>query len=121
MRQEIICTIVVLFTGCAHPDKVVTSESPSDGLFYTIEEYHAAGPVSDTDRVYARFQRHGKSSKMLVLDGGDLTITSIRWTTPTDVTLCVDGGVTNTFRNQVTLFAGDESLTVNNHIDEHCI
>jgi hypothetical protein len=111
---------MILLAGCSHPDKVVTSKSPTEGLFYTIEEYHAGGPVSDTDRVYAHLERNGKSSKMLVLEGGDVTVTSVRWDAPSDVTLCMDGGITNTFRNQVTLFAGDASVTVNNHIDEHC-
>jgi hypothetical protein len=111
---------LILLAGCSHPDKVVMFKSPTEGLFYTVEEYHAGGPVSDTDRVYAHFERHGKASKMLVLEGGNLTVTTLRWTSPEDVTLCVEGGITDTFRNQVTLFAGDASLTVNNHLDERC-
>ena len=111
---------LVLLAGCSRPDKVVMSKSPTEGLFYTVEEYYAGGPVSDTDRVIAHFERNGKSSKMLVLEGGDLTVKDLRWNSPKDVTLCIHDGFTETFRNQVTLFAGGVSVTVRNHLDEHC-
>jgi hypothetical protein len=120
MRRHLIILGLVLLAGCSHPDKVVMFKSPTEGLFYTVEEYHAGGPVSDTDRVYAHFESHGKASKMLVLEGGNLTITALRWTSPEEVTLCIDGGIADTFRNQVTLFAGESSVTVKNHLDERC-
>ncbi len=120
MKTGILFLVIVSLSGCARPDKVSTFKSPVDGLFYTVEEYHAASPVSDTDRVYANLDRNGKSSRALVLEGGDMTVTTVHWDTTSDVTLCIDGGITNTFRNQVTLFVGDKSVTVHNRLEEHC-
>jgi hypothetical protein len=110
----------VLITGCSRPDKLLTFPSSDDGLFYTVEEYHAGGPVSDTDRVVAHLRRNGKSASIVVLEGGNLTIKNIEWNNQNDVTICIDGGITNTFRSQVTLLAGDSSATVHNHLDERC-
>jgi hypothetical protein len=120
MTRLIAATGLAVLAGCSRPDKVQTFPSPLEGLFYTVEEYHAGGPVSDTDRVVAHLERGGKSGNSLVLDGGDMTVRAVRWNSQNDVTICIDGGITNTFRNQVTLFAGESSVTVRNRLDEHC-
>lgn len=120
MIQLTAVILAVLLAGCSRPDKVLNFPSPAEGLAYTVEEYHAGGPVSDTDRVVAHLERSGKSGSILVLDGGDLTVKAVRWNSPGDVTICIEGGITNTFRNQVTLFAGESSVTVRNHLDENC-
>jgi hypothetical protein len=90
------------------------------GLFYTVEEHRASVPVSDTDRVMAHFERNGRSGEIVVLEGGDMTVTDIRWNGPGEVTLCIRGGITTMFRNQVTVFAGETSVAVRNHLDENC-
>lgn len=120
MTRYAIAIWIVLLAGCSRPDKVLTFPSPAKGLFYTVEEYYARGPVSDTDRVVAHLERNGKSDSMLVLDGGDVTVKAIHWDGQSDVTICIEGGITNTFRNQVTLFAGESSATVHNHLEERC-
>jgi hypothetical protein len=114
---------VTCFTGCAKPDHVTTTNSPIKGVFYTVEVFKAGGPTSDTTRVYAHLERNGKTKKMLVLDGGNLTVAKITWNNPHDVTLCLAGGITDTFRNEVTLIVGDgpdDSETIYNHLQEHC-
>jgi hypothetical protein len=115
--------MVNLASGCATPDHITTTKSPIEGLFYTVEVFKADGPTSDWTRVYAHLDRNGKAKKMLVLDGGNLIVAKIIWNSPHDVTLCLAGGVTDTFRNEVTLIVGDgpdDSETIYNHLQEHC-
>ncbi len=117
------CLIASLTSGCSKPDHVTTIKSPTEGVFYTVETFKAGGPTSDTTRVIAHLERNGKAKKMLVLDGENLTVAKVIWNNPHDVTLCLDGGITNTFRNEVTLIVGDTpngSETIYNHLGEHC-
>lgn len=117
------CLIVSLTSGCSKPDHVTTIKSPTEGVFYTVETFKAGGPTSDTTRVIAHLERNGKAKKILVLDGENLTVAKVIWNSPHDVTLCLQGGITNTFRNEVTLIVGDTpngSETIYNHLGEHC-
>jgi uncharacterized protein YceK len=118
-----VCLVVTLMSGCSKPDSITTIKSPTEGLFYTVEIFKAGGPTSDTTRVYAHLERNGKAKKMIVLDGENVTVSKIRWNNPHDTTLCLDGGITDTFRNEVTLIVGDtpdDSETIHNHLREHC-
>jgi hypothetical protein len=57
------------------------------------------------------------------MSGENLQNASITWTSPTDVEICADQGLTDTFRNYVTLITGDtpsNSITIHNHLKEHC-
>jgi hypothetical protein len=112
--------MVGLLAGCAKPDHITTVKSPLDGLFYTTEDYYNHGPVSDTNRVYANLERDGKADRVLLLEGENLTVAKITWNSPHDATICLDGGITSTFRNEVTLTIGSTSETVHNHLQEHC-
>ena len=122
-KISILLLVFLPLLACGKSDFVQIVKSPVDGLFYTIELSKAAGPVSDTTRVFAHFERGGKSRKILVLDGSDIAISRIVWDGSHDVTLCLAAGITSTFRNQETLIVGDtpeDSITVNNTLDEHC-
>jgi hypothetical protein len=113
----------ILFIGCTKPDSVTIIKSPTSGVFYTVEVSKASGPTSDTTRVYAHLDRAGKVRKILVLEGSDLTVTQIVWNNPHDATLCLAGGITDIFRNEVTLIVGDsteDSERLYNHLGEHC-
>ena len=124
MRKISIWLLLLLSVlGCGKSDSVQIVKSPIKGLFYTVELSKAAGPVSNTTRVFAHLERGGKSKKILVLDGSDMTISKITWNNPHDVTLCLAAGITSTFRNQETLIVGDtpaDSITIHNNLDEHC-
>jgi hypothetical protein len=126
MRKLSFCAISLLLTvfigGCAKPDRITTINSPFDGVFYTIEAFKGHGAAdSDFTRVYAHLQRDGKTDKQLVLDGTYLELYKVVWNGPSDVTLCMkSGGVTNSFRNEVTLLAGENSETIRNHLRESC-
>lgn len=115
---------LTLAVGCARPDKVAISRSPTEGVFLTVETFEGHGPVSsEVTRVYAHFERHGKAKKILVLEGDNLTVSKILWVAPNADTLCLDGGITDIFRNQVTLILGDsreDAETIYSHLDEHC-
>jgi hypothetical protein len=116
-----LCLAVGMVSGCAKPDQVMTIKSPRDGIFYTVETFNGSGPADpDFTRVYAHLQRDGKTDKKLVLDGGYLDIVPITWVSSHDVILCLNSGVTNSFRNEVTLTAGSASETIHNHLQEHC-
>jgi len=113
--------VVGLLTGCAKPDHVTKMKSPIEGVFYTVETYYGrGGPSSDTNRVYAHLERNGKAKKMLVLEGENLTIAKITWDSPHEASLCLDGGITATFRSEVTLISGNTSETIHNRLQQHC-
>ncbi len=125
MKRYCLLTVLLgsFISGCAKPDRVITIKSPTVGVFYTVETFKAGGPASDTTRVYAHFERNGEAKRLLVLEGGNLTVKKIIWNDPHDVTVCLDGGITETFRNHVTLIVGDapdDSETINNSLQEHC-
>jgi hypothetical protein len=117
-----VSLLVVMVSGCSKPDNVTTINSPTQGVFYTVETSKASGPTSDTTRVYAHLERNGKERKLLVLDGEDLTV-EVLWKDSHNATFCLDGGITDTFRNEVTLIVGDtpdDSERIYNHLSEHC-
>jgi len=95
-------------------------QSPTKGLYYTIETYHNHTPVDDDTQVFAHLERNGKADKMLVLQGEDMTVASIWWDGPYEATICIAGGFTSTFRNAVTLFAGSTSVNIDIHLKEGC-
>ena len=129
MRKLKLATMLLLLSivvpGCSRPAKVNTFKSPTPDVFFTVETYDGGpGPLgSDVTKVYAHFERHRKSTRMLVLEGDSLTVSKIIWNTPNADTICLDGGTTDMFHNQVTLILGDsqeDSETIRNHLDEHC-
>jgi hypothetical protein len=107
--------------GCSRPDKITTVASPRPALFYTVETTSGDGPMSSgSTEVYANFRDGSKTRRMLVLRGLYLQISSIKWNSPDDVTMCLAGGITSVFRNQITLNGENTYVTVHNHIDERC-
>lgn len=111
-------------SGCARPYRVETFKSPTEGVFFTVETYGGGpGPLgSDITKVYAHLERHGKSTRIPVLEG-DITVEKIIWNAPNDTTICLGYGTTDIFHNQVTLILGDspeDSDTVHSRLDEHC-
>jgi hypothetical protein len=71
-------------------------------------------------RVYAHLEHNGKSKKVLVLSSTNITVSKIVWTAPHEDTICLGGGITDTFRNEVTLTVGGASESIRSHLDEHC-
>jgi len=62
-----------------------------------------------------------RADKKLVLDGEYLENTQVTWLNPSEVTLCMPNGLTDSFRNYVTLTVGDgASETIRTHLQEHC-
>jgi hypothetical protein len=74
-------------------------------------------------KVYAHFEHHGRSTRILVLEGDSIRVSKITWNGSREDTICMDGGTTDIFHNRVTLILGDsegDSETISNHLDEHC-
>lgn len=110
--------------GCAGPYRVKTFQSPTAGVFVTVETHNGGpGPLgSDITKVYAHFERHGKSTRIMLLEG-DISVSKVIWNSPHDDTICLNGGFTDIFHNQVTLILGntlEDSVTIHTHLDEHC-
>jgi hypothetical protein len=122
MNRLVLCfaTVFCLIVGCGRPDRVTTVPSPVEGVFYTVETTFGHGPSSDTNRIHAHLRRNGQAKRLLVLEGENLTVTKVNWDGPHDVTVCLDGVITNTFRNVVTLIVGNASETIRNHLHEDC-
>jgi len=115
----------LLTSGCSKPYKIETFQSPTKGLYFTVETYNGGpGPLgSDITKVYANFELFDRSKRIAVLEGDSLTVSKIIWNTPHDDMICLNGGITDIFHNQVTLILGDmpeDSETVYSHLDEHC-
>jgi hypothetical protein len=124
-RSAVLALLSIPQLGCfGRPDKVITIKSPSNSVFYTKETSSGVGPVSaDYTRVYAHISNNGVTARQLVISGEYIERSSITWTSPNDVEICVDQGITDTFRNEVTLITGDtpsSSITIHNHLNEHC-
>jgi hypothetical protein len=122
---SLLLLLILGISGCARPYKIETFKSPTAGVFYTVEIYNGGpGPLgSDVTKVYAHFERNGKSTRISVLEGDSLTVSKIIWNTSQDDTICLDGGITERFSNQVTLILGDtqeDAVTIRNHLDERC-
>jgi hypothetical protein len=103
----------MIFTvGCTKPSKIVRIDSPTPGLFYTVETYDGRGPLaSDFTRVYANLERGGRKETELVLDGEYLQVEDAVWTSPTDVVLRISGN-TNSYHNFVVLVSAKPSITI---------
>ena len=117
------CLTAGLVSGCAKPDSVTVIKAPVEGMFYTVEVSKATGPAADTTRVYAHLERNGKARKILVMDGENITVGKFTWNNPHQATICLDGGITDVFRNQVTLIIGDsvaDSETIHHQLREDC-
>ncbi len=124
-RSVVLTLILIPLLSCYRkPDSVITIKSPSDAVFYTEETSYGIGPATGDDtRIYAHFSNNGRNAKQLVMSGENLENSSISWTSPNDVEICADHGLTDTFRNYVTLIRGDkpsDSITIHNHLKEDC-
>jgi hypothetical protein len=111
-----------LISGCDKPAHVTTIKSPLDGVFYTLETYDIPYAPPYTT-VYAHLERHGKATRIIVLDGDNLSVSNIIWDTPHSATLCLDRGTTTTFHNAVKLTlskAPGDAEILYTHLNEHC-
>jgi hypothetical protein len=116
-----LLALVASLSGCSKPDHIDEVNSPTPGVFFTVETYYGRGPiVPDFTRIYAHLQVNGKSDRKLVLDGDYLQNTKIIWRSPHDVTLCISDGYTDSFRNYVTLQVGKVLDTIHSSLREHC-
>jgi hypothetical protein len=120
---SMLAMVILFLSGCSGPDHVTTVNSPTPGVFFTVETSYRHGPISsDYTRIYAHLMRNGDKDRKLVLSGEYLEGTRIIWVDPGDVVLCMPEGdtFTDSFHNVVTLIAGNVSETIRNHLREDC-
>ena len=127
MKTPAIITVLLCLamSGCEKPYKVETLHTPVKGVYFTVATYSGGSGLlgTDTTKVYAHFVRDGGSARSLVLEGDSLTVSRIIWRPPNIATICLDGGLTAIFHNQVTLdLSGGrrQYLTIRNRLREHC-
>jgi hypothetical protein len=123
--RALVLIQVAILSGCGKPDTVQRFDSPTTGLFFTVETRYGHGAISpDFTRVYAHLEADGKTDRELVLDGEYLEETKVIWLSPTEVTLCVETtykeGYTDHFRSYVTLSAGGVAKTIHSHYQGRC-
>jgi hypothetical protein len=107
--------------GCAKPDKVENFFFPNHDMAYTVKYHDAAGPAdSDFARVYVHPVGDEGDDSQLVIDGDYLTFSKVRWKGPREAVFCLSSGMTNTYRNQVTLRFKKGPQTVKTHLLEGC-
>lgn len=104
-----LTVVALLLFGCnKKPDKIVNVKSPKSEIYFTIETYYGRGAVSsDFTVVNAHLERNKQSDVRDVLDGDTLEIEKIVWLNPNEATICLQGGFTNTFRNQTDFHIDD--------------
>jgi len=114
-------TFLVILVSCSssNPDQVVILKSPIEGVFYTVETHHGQGVLDDDyTRVYLHLERSGKSVKELILSGEYVNVSKIEWANSTQNTIFFDSGITDTFRNEVTLSIGGVSQAFHAYLQE---
>ncbi|HEX3675697.1 MAG TPA: hypothetical protein VHU87_15605 [Rhizomicrobium sp.] len=115
------CSALSLAPGCAKPDSVRVVKSPDPSVILTIETYKGLGPVSaDEVGIYAHFTQGGATSQEQILGGENLTISKLSWQKPNELTICLSGGITDMFRNEVALILGRSDRTVHSVLREDC-
>ncbi len=113
--------LLLLVAACAKPDAAIRVNSPTPGVFITVETYHGHGAIDDDYTwIYAHLEAHGKSDRRLVLAGEYLESTAVMWASDSEVTFCIPDGYTDRYSNYVTLEAGEAWLTIHSHLREDC-
>ena len=125
-KGQLRFTIYLFFlskkVSCAKPDTVEVITSPSSHLYVTEEVWRGHGAVdNDYTRVLVHLKSGNKADKMLVLSGEYIHITRAIWQNPSDVSICAgEYGITDSYRNEVTLSAGQDMVNLRLHLREYC-
>lgn len=120
-----IVAICLIFAqgGCAKPDKIVKIDSPTEGLYLTLETFGGKdGPLSsDGTWVYVHLDRNGKSDRKAVLYGNYLSFAQAKWISPTSASLCLNkGGLISEYHNEANLSIDGVSAKVHVYLSEQC-
>lgn len=118
----VLAYLLSLFVfGCEKPSSVKVVKSPTDSIFLTVESYGGKGPASaDDTRLYAHFSQDGAADRKLILEGEYLEISKLYWVKPDELMICLAGGITDTFRNEVTLSIGRSDRKVRSSLRDVC-
>jgi len=96
-------------------------KSPEANLYLTVETNHGSGAISsDFTRLYAHLDTDSDTARELVVDGDDLEIAKVIWREHDDVVVCIAGGFTNTFHNEVALGGPNNHRTLHIALAKNC-
>jgi hypothetical protein len=114
-------SLALLLVSCDKSGKTSEVVGPSNGVTYVVEVKYGQGATSsDFTRVFAAPVENASSRAILVLSGENLDVRSIKWSDSSNVVICLDGGITDHFFNEVRVPVRNGSLQVKNHLVEHC-
>jgi hypothetical protein len=117
----ILLAVTLLLDSCAKPILVKVVNSPTPSVFLTFETYRGLGAVSADDmRLYAHFTQNGNRDEKLILEGENLSVSKLIWTGPRSLVICLSGGITYRFSNEVTLAIGDSDRKVYSDFRQDC-
>lgn len=120
-RNLLLAAALTAFTACHRPDEVRKVPSPAPGLSLSVETYYGRGAVApDQTLLYADFSHSGQSARELILVGSNLSIADLRWDGPSALIICLSGGYTGTFHNEVILNAGGQTTAVHSRLEQNC-
>jgi len=111
----------LVLSGCSKPDEVRTIKSPEADLYLTVETNHGSGAISsDFTRLYAHLGEGDGAARELVLDGDDLAVSKVIWREHGDMIVCLSGGFTNTFHNEVAIGGPENHRTLHVSLAKGC-
>jgi hypothetical protein len=120
MRRLLLCallaTLVLAPAACGRRNTEIVISTPAPGVRIVNSVSRGNGPLSgDFSELSAVFERSGEKDKKLVLSGTYLEIDRIDWRDPHNATICLRGGYTHEFSNNVTLNAYAQRVSYELH------
>jgi hypothetical protein len=123
--SRLTALLATLFVAaCSKTSTEVTELSvPDSSLKLTFSAGRGGGPlVADSSELTMSLHKGKESDSEVVLSGIYITLKRVTWDNPHNATICIDGGYTSTFRNNITLNANDQhySYPVHFALREDC-
>ena len=111
----------LIVSSCTKPDRVRTIKSPDPSIFLTVETQNGTGAISsDFTNAYVHFTRDGKTTKQVLINGEYLEDADFAWQKPNVIAICLHGGYTDEFHNEITLEIGSAFKNFHAFLKESC-
>jgi len=113
--------VALVSISCSQPGESKRIDGPGNGVTYIIKTSYGAGAAtSDYTEVFATPLGGKESESTLVLSGENLDIKKVVWTDASNVSICLSGGITDRYVNQVFVGVKGDSVKIRNHLFENC-
>jgi hypothetical protein len=116
-----VIAAALLGSGCNKVDESRKIDGPNNGATYVIETSYGLGAATSDYTVLSAVSRGDKEGKkVLVLSGENLVIQKLTWTDANNVYICLKGGITDRYANQVSIGPIEKLVKIRNHLVEDC-